>query len=179
LLRGQSGTEWAMGDPLAAGAAFVLIDSHVTPVAQGLGALERSFDLRVIAAGRNHGDAAAVTIAATPQATALRPLSPVHVRATRGEDGIALRWVRRTRVDGDSWALPDVPLGEQAEQYEIRIMSGDDVVRTLNAAASSVLYPAAEELSDFGAPQPNLTLQVAQLSTTAGRGVPAQVFLSL
>ncbi len=41
LLRGQGGTEWAIADPLPAGAAFVLLDEHVVPVARGLEMLGR------------------------------------------------------------------------------------------------------------------------------------------
>ena len=56
LLRGQAGSEWAMGAPLAAGAPFVLLDEHVVTIASGLDALERTLQLRVVAADRDHGD---------------------------------------------------------------------------------------------------------------------------
>ena len=62
LLRGQAGSEWAMGDPLPAGAPFVLLDEHVVPIARGLDALGRPMQLRVVAADRDHGDPAAVAL---------------------------------------------------------------------------------------------------------------------
>ncbi len=133
LLRGQAGTEWAMADPLPAGAPFVLLDEHVTAIARGLDALGQTMQLRVIAAGRDHGDPAAVALTATPQATALRPLAPVHLRARRTGDGVTFTWIRRTRRDGDSWDAIEVPLGEASEAYELDVLDGATVKRTLTA----------------------------------------------
>ncbi len=174
LLRGQAGSEWAMGDPLPAGAPFVLLDEHITPIARGLDTLGQTMQLRIVAADRDHGDPAAVALSATPTATALRPLSPVHLRARRGVDGVALTWTRRTRRDGDSWDVIDVPLNEASEAYELDVLDGATVKRTLSSTAPSVLYPAADEIADFGSPQSNLTARIVQLSATVGRGVAAQ-----
>ena len=51
------------------------------------------------------------------------------------------------------------------------------MIRTLPAAGPSVLYTAADEIADFGAPQTALSLRIAQLSATVGRGVPADITL--
>lgn len=176
LLRGQAGSEWAMGAPLAAGAPFVLLDDHVVPIARGLDALERTMQLRVVAAGRDHGDATALSLTAMPRATALRPLAPVHVKARRGADGVTFSWVRRTRVDGDSWT-GEVPVGEDGERYALDIMSGTGVVRTLTASAPTALYAAADEIADFGTAQTSLAVRVAQVSATVGRGFAAAATL--
>jgi hypothetical protein len=177
FLRGQAGSEWAMGDPLPAGSPFVLLDAHVAAIARGLDQLGRAARLRIIAASLDHGDPAAVALDLIPQPTAMRPLSPVHVRARRTPDGVVLSWIRRTRRDGDSWAAAEVPLAEDFERYEVDVMAGGDTVRTLSSATSTVLYPAADEIADFGAPQTILALRVAQISATVGRGVPSEVTL--
>jgi hypothetical protein len=177
LLRGQLGTEWAMTDVLPAGAPFVLLDRAVLPMARGVDALGRTQKLRLIVSGRDISDPATLSMEMTPQPTALRPLSPVHLKARRGVDGITLSWIRRTRVGGDSWGL-DVPLGEEREAYEVDILSGTTVVRTLSSAVPSVVYSAADELADFGAPQASLAVAVYQISTTIGRGTPAQAILT-
>ena len=177
LLRGQAGSEWAMGAPLQAGSPFVLLDQHVMPIARGLDALERTLQLRVIVAGRDHGDPTALSLTATPQATALTPLAPVHLKATRGSGGVTLSWIRRTRFDGDSW-VGEVPLGEDVEQYAIDILSGSNVIRTLTAATPSALYVATDEIADFGAPQTTLHMRVAQISATIGRGIAADAVLN-
>ncbi len=178
LLRGQAGSEWAMGMPLAAGAPFVLLDEHIVPIARGLDALERSLPLRIVAADHDHGDPSALVMTATPQATALKPLAPVHVSARRDANGVMMSWIRRTRIDGDSW-VGEVPIGEDSEQYVVDILSGTSVVRTLNATTPMVLYAAADELGDFGAPQTNLHVRVAQVSATVGRGFMVEKLMSV
>jgi hypothetical protein len=129
--------------------------------------------LRVVASGRSHG---AVALTVTPDATALRPWAPVHVRAKRQADGVHVSWIRRSRLDGDGWGI-EVPLGESSEAYRVEILSGAAVVRTLNVATSQALYAAADELADFGAPQLALHVRVAQLSATVGAGQAAEAIL--
>jgi hypothetical protein len=176
--RGQAVSEWAIGDPLPAGAPFVLLDEHVIAIARGLDALGRTLQLRIIAADVDHGDPAAVEIEVTPQATALRPLSPVHLRAVRNGAGVTFSWIRRTRRDGDSWAAIDVPLGEDIEAYELDVLDGATVKRTLSATSPSVLYAAAAEIADFGSAQANISVRIAQLSATVGRGFAAEAALT-
>ncbi|MFZ2092374.1 MAG: hypothetical protein WAU99_11625, partial [Pseudolabrys sp.] len=177
LLRSQAGSEWAIASPLAAGSPFVLLDQHVVTIASGQDALERSLQLRVVMAGRDHGDPTALALGATPQATALKPLSPVRLKAARNASGVTFSWIRRTRVDGDTW-VGEVPLGENVEQYTTDILSGSNVVRTLTSATSSVLYASADEVSDFGAPQASLHVRITQLSATVGRGFAAEAILT-
>jgi hypothetical protein len=179
LLRGQAGSEGAMGSPLIAGAPFVLLDAQVLPIARGLGDLGRPMMLRIVAGERDHGDPSAVQIAVTPQATALKPLAPVHLSARRSGAGVTISWIRRTRIDGDSWDAGEVPLGEESQAYEVDILDGVDVVRTLTANAPSILYPSADELADFGAPQTNLNIRIAQISATVGRGFAEEAVLNL
>ena len=178
LLRGQGGTEWAMGDPLPEGAPLVLLDERVVPVARGLDMLDRPMSLRIVAAGHDEADSMAVSLTATPSATALRPLAPVHVAARRGSDGVRISCIRRARYDADTWSV-EIPLGEAFERYEIDILSGDETVRTLSTQMPSALYAAADEIADFGAPQRQLALRVAQLSATVGRGVAAEAIVDI
>jgi hypothetical protein len=179
LLRGQAGSEWAMAPMLAAGAPFVLLNEHLVPLTRSLDDLGRPMQLRIVAADRDHGDATAVALDVTPQTTALDPLAPVHVRAVRAVDGVEMTWIRRTRVGGDAWEAEDVPLGEERERYRVDILNGSDVVRTLTASEPTALYAAADEIADFGSAQSSLTIRVAQVSTTAGRGIAAEATLSL
>jgi hypothetical protein len=173
LLRGQAGSEWAMRPLLAAGAPFVMLEPAGVVIASSYDALERTRQLRVVASGRDTGDPAALALEATPHATALRPLAPVHIKARRGGSGVTITWIRRTRFDGDSW-VGEVPLGEDSERYEVDILGGPAVVRTLSATQPSALYAAADEIVDFGAAQSSLTLRVVQLSATVGRGFAAE-----
>lgn len=176
--RGREGSEWAMGDPLPAGAPFVLLDAHVVPLASGLNTLGRPMHLRVVAAGRDYADPSTVALDVTPAATALRPLAPVHARARRTADGVRLTWIRRTRLDGHGVGLREVPLGEEREAYAIDVLSGASVVRTLSATTPEALYAAADEIADFGAAQSQLSIRIAQLSASVGRGFAADATLT-
>jgi hypothetical protein len=167
-----------MADVLASGAAFVLLERAVVPSARGLDALERPQQLRLIANGRDTSDPATLAMELTPHATALMPLAPVHLKARRDASGVTLSWTRRTRRGGDSWGA-EVPLGEERESYEIDVMAGTSVVRTLTADGPSALYAAADEIADFGATQPSVSIAVYQTSTTIGRGIAARAILTL
>jgi hypothetical protein len=178
LLRGQAGSDFAMEDPLPAGAPFVVLGAHMAPIASGLDALARPMQLRIVASGRNHDDPTAVALTVTPGNTALLPLSPVHVAAVRAGDGIHISWIRRTRIDGDSWGV-EAPLGEAVEAYALEILSGGAVVRTIACASPQALYATADELADFGVAQTSLHIRVAQLSSTVGAGHAAEVTLAV
>ncbi len=178
LLRGQAGSEYAIADLLSAGAPFVVLDDHVLSFAKGLGALDRAVELRIVATGRNHDDPSTLNLTMTPHATALMPLSPVHVKASRETDGVHISWIRRTRRDGDNWNV-EVPLGEDTEAYKLEILSGTSVVRSISCASPFAVYANADELTDFGAPQTQLHLRVVQLSSTVGRGHPAEITLTI
>ena len=137
------------------GTPFVLLDQHIVAVAGGMDTLERTLQLRIVAAGRDHADPTALALPLTPKSTALRPLAPVHLKATRAAGGVTFNWVRRTRIEGDNW-VGEVPLREDSEQYVLDILSGPAVVRSIIVAAPMALYASADELSDFGAPQSRL-----------------------
>ncbi|MGD9839592.1 MAG: glycoside hydrolase/phage tail family protein [Afipia sp.] len=178
LLRGQAGSDHAIADPLPAGSPFVLLDDHLVTIARGLDALDRAINLRIVATGRSHDDPSALSLTVTPQATALMPLSPVHVTASREAGGIRVSWIRRTRRDGDNWSV-EVPLGEDTEAYTLDILSGASVVRSISSTTPSALYVSADELADFGTPLTVLHGRVSQMSSTVGRGHPHEFTLTL
>lgn len=170
LLRGQMGTEAQACAPWPVGTRLVRLDRNLMPAATGLDLLGRGLTFRVGRADRDHGDAGVAEIAGVAGALALRPLAPVHVRARRTVAGVEIGWTRRTRVDGDSWEAAEVPLGEEHEAYRLEVMDGASVVRRIDVALPSFFYAAADEIADFGAPQPFLDVRIAQLSASAGPG---------
>ncbi|HWK88178.1 MAG TPA: glycoside hydrolase/phage tail family protein [Xanthobacteraceae bacterium] len=177
LLRGQLGTEWAMGDPAPVGSAFVLLDRSLVATARGADFMGRSFDFRVGAANLDVGSDSMTGFSAAVGNAALMPWSPCHVRGVRTGEGIAMSWIRRTRKGGDNWDTVEVPLGEDTEAYRIEILSGDEVVRAAETASSQFSYAAADEIADFGAPQSELTVRIRQLSAVAGAGRPQTAVL--
>lgn len=110
----------------------------------------------------------------------LRPYAPVHLRATRRADGgLDLGWIRRTRIDGDSWTGPDVPLGEETESYLVRILAQGSVLREQIVDAPQWHYQAQQIAGDGVGAGDALTVEVAQLSRRFGSGPVARSTLTL
>ncbi|WP_293794947.1 glycoside hydrolase/phage tail family protein [uncultured Bosea sp.] len=170
LIRGIGGSEAAAARLLPAGARVVVLDGAAVALTADLADLGRVRRYRVGPARDDVGDATMVELEASIAGEPLFPLSPVRPKARRTGDGMVLSWSRRTRIDGDSWELVEVPLGEENERYELGILDGEDVLRTEIVNAPGWVYPAAQEYADFGALQPDIALSLRQLSATVGRG---------
>jgi hypothetical protein len=170
LLRGQAGTEGAMRDPVVAGAAFVLLDNAVAQLAITPADVGLPLNWKYGPALYDIGNAAYGSASLAFAGTGLRPLSPVHVTAEQVAEGLRIAWIRRTRIRGDSWEQVEVPLGEDSEGYQIVILDGTTIRRVLASPTPWVVYTIAQQTADFGAPQPNYTLCIYQLSATYGRG---------
>lgn len=170
LIRGLGGSEAAASRSLPAGSRVVVLDGAAVSLASDLAELGRARRYRVGPAQRDLGDPTVVELEASAGPEALLPLSPVRPRARRREDGVALSWIRRTRIDGDSWDLLEVPLGEETERYAVTILDGETAVRRIETSAPSWHYPEALELEDFGAAQTEIALVIAQISAVVGLG---------
>lgn len=125
LLRGRRGSE---ARAVAAGEGFALLDhDSVRIVDLPLYALDG--EVRVMASGA--GDGRAVEARVVVDGLAVRPPSPVQLRAEPAADGVVLRWVRRSRA-GWRWVDGvDAPLGEEAERYRIELFAADGGVREI------------------------------------------------
>ena len=172
LLRGQRGTEDAMGNPTAAGARVIVLDGAVTPVSIAKSDVGMPWNWRVGPASSPAADGLNVAVAFTPTGRGLRPFSPTQLnRAALGGGDQLLTWTRRTRdAAGDSWVLLEVPLGEASEAYDLEVLNGAVVARTvLGLTAPSFTYTAAMQTTDFGGPVATVRFRVYQLGEL-GRG---------
>jgi GTA TIM-barrel-like domain/Putative phage tail protein len=155
---------------LSSGADAVLLDDAVTDLGVGSEAIGAAKSFIVLPAGRDPGDSAAVSLTLTASGVALMPLSPVRPKARREAGGVRFSFIRRTRKDGDSFDLFEVPLGEETEEYRFEIMNGTSALRSVVLSTPEYLYPAASELADFGTSQASLAIRVRQVSRTLGPG---------
>ena len=170
LLRAQAGTDGAMTASLPAGARFVLLDRALAPVDMSPPDVGLAYNWRFGPASRDIGHPSYVAATHAFTGAGLRPYSPVHVRGTRTAGDLTITWKRRTRIGGDAWSASDVPLAEESERYEIDILDGSTVTRTIPATSPSATYSAADQTADFGAPQSSCTIRVYQLASGYGRG---------
>jgi len=173
LLRGRLGTEHAMRSPVAAGARVVVLDRAVTQIQAALSERGVARFYKWGPSSLDPSDVAWQQETFTARCVGLMPWSPVRIVGTWNEAGdIEIAWIRRTRFGG-VWADgADVPLNEESERYEIDIMNGAAVVRTISVAAPTATYTAAQQTADFGSAQTSLNVRVYQLSATVGRGQP-------
>ena len=107
----------------------------------------------------------------TYAAECYKPWSPVHISGERdGSSNLTISWTRRARINFEWADGSDVPLGEESEAYEMDILDGSDVVRTISSASPTCTYTAAQQTADFGAPQLSVDVVVYQISALVGRG---------
>jgi hypothetical protein len=185
LLRGQRGTEHAMGNPAPAGARVVVLDATLASLPIAEADLGMPWNWRVGPAARAVSDASYAALGFTPTGRGLVPFAPVHVeqpwRVARSPGDLTIRWTRRSRaLVADAWEQVEVPMAEDLESYEVQILDGPAVKRTLASTTSSVLYPVAQQTVDWGAPLgpgQTLAIRIFQLSNRLGRGTPASVTL--
>jgi hypothetical protein len=172
LLRGQLGSELAMASGADTGADFVLLDRAIAVLPLRSDQLGLPLNYRIGPARDDHAAPSFTALTVAAQGTGLRPFAPTHIDGRRdaGSGDIEINWIRRTRVGGDSWEAVEVPLGESAERYEIDILDGGEVVRTLAAATPSASYTAAQQTADFGGLPSPLDVVAYQVSPEYGRG---------
>ena len=176
LLRGRRGTEGAVGTH-ALGERFVLLsEDGVYRAPLPMTEVGRVAYYKGIADGGNWDDASSNPLAF--KGASLRCFAPVQVKGSRdGSGNLTVTWKRRTRWYGEWQDGIDAPLFEASESYEIDILSGATVKRTLTATTPSIVYPAAEQVVDFGAAQSAVTVAVYQLNAVVGRGMPGKAIV--
>ncbi|MDO5621546.1 MAG: hypothetical protein Q4G24_08770 [Paracoccus sp. (in: a-proteobacteria)] len=98
----------------------------------------------------------------------MRPLSPAHLRI----EGRRITWLRRTRVQGDGWDGPDVPLGEGLEAYLLRLTRDGTLLHEVSLTARNWTVP--QDVWDTARAGGDFAVEVAQLSETYGPGFFAE-----
>lgn len=166
-LRGLCGTDGLMPDVWPVGSTVVLVNSalqqvDLAPEARGLA---RTW--RIGAALRGYDDPDVVVRSEAFAGAGLRPYPVAHLRAAQSGNDRLVTWVRRTRIDGDSWLSSEAPLGEEREAYLLRVTdAAGAVLRQVEVTQPQWTYPAAWRAAD-GA---GVKVSVAQLSARFGAG---------
>jgi len=169
--RGRRGTEWACGVH-AARDVFLLLNT-AQGVAAGLSEVGTNLSFKAITQGRTESGAFQIPLSLT--GATLKPYAPVHLDALQVSTDWELSWVRRTRVGGSWTSGTSIPLSEVTEEYELEIMNGATVVRTVTGLTTpEYTYSAANQTTDFGAPLTSAPdWRVYQISDAVDRGFVA------
>ncbi|MDP3862481.1 MAG: host specificity protein, partial [Phaeovulum sp.] len=172
-LRGQAGSDAIMPEVWPAGSMVVLMNGAPAQIDLALGARGLARHYRVGSAVLGYDDASYVHRVEAFDGIGLRPYAPCHLRVQMdGGDAVA-RWIRRTRIDGDSWAGSEVPLGEAFEAYLVRVVEGSVIRREDIIELPEWVYPATAQAED-GIAGP-YEIHVAQLSDAFGAGPFARI----
>ncbi len=167
-LRGQAGTDGVVPEVWPAGSSFVLLDGAPRQIDLALSNRGLARHYRIGPAQRGYDDPSFVHLVEAFDGIGLRPYAPVHLRWVRTGGDDVLTWVRRTRIDGDSWQSAEVPLAEESEAYAVRVRQGGSILREVSTVAPSWTYTAAARAGDGVAG--SYEIEVAQVSAQFGPG---------
>ncbi|WP_039019182.1 baseplate multidomain protein megatron [Halocynthiibacter namhaensis] len=172
FLRGQKGSDGIIANDWPVGSLFVLMDNAPLQIERGIEARGLDRHYRVGPAGRPVDDPSYIHVIGNFKGNGLRPYSPAHLKAMPDGADMNVTWVRRTRVDGDSWEGFEVPLGEESEMYLVKIWDDGILLREETVTVQSFTYTNAMQVSDAAvAPY---TIEVTQISALYGAGAPAR-----
>lgn len=128
----------------------------------GAGDIGDTLYFNTVTLGREDGIASSLTYTAASN----RPWAPDQFRGVK--DSVSgdwtFTWARRSRVAGD-FMPGDPPLGESAENYELRIyaVDGFTFIRTITATSETATYDNADQVTDFGGSVEDIDVEVAQI----------------
>lgn len=175
-LRGQAGSDGLMPGSWPVGSKFVLLNGIPDQIVLSPNLRRVAQNFRIGPAKRSIDDPSYRHLVQAFDGNGMRPYSPCHLRGVRQPGGdYALSWIRRTRINGDGWEVPEVPLGEESESYLVRIGQGSSVLRETQVGVARWDYTAAMQAAD-GVVGP-FDFAVAQVSASYGTGLFAQVQL--
>lgn len=174
LLRGQLDTADAMvGAPYPAGSRFVILEPGVV---RALNVSKEQtplhIDYRWGPSTYPSNDSTYITGNRWGTKRGLRPYAPCDARLVRSSatGDLTISWKRRTRTGGDGWEQTEVPLNEEAEQYQLVILSGPGgtVKRTVVLTSPTFAYTSANQVTDFGSNQTQVYAKISQYGADYG-----------
>lgn len=173
LLRGQQGTEAEMEVGLVEGATVVFLNDALVRLAGP----QAEMNLPLVWRAGPQGGTGFSEVEATARGVWGRPWRPAHLKAVRVEEGLRLRWMARSRLDGDGWGSETV--SPDPDFYRVRVFEGETIRRTIEVEAAEVLYSDADQAVDFpGGFGSGARLGVAQASGRLDWGVETIIALS-
>jgi hypothetical protein len=171
LLRGQRGTEWAMGTHTTGERAIVLQPQGLRRVVQQQSEVGTLRYIKGVTIGQALSTATSLQF--TNTGVSQRPLAPVDIRGTvQGVQNLLLSWKRRSRLSAPFLAPSGVPLGEATERYVVSIYAPPSTLRrTIDVpGASQVVYTRDQQAADGFSAGDNVRVDVTQVSGAVGGG---------
>lgn len=177
FVRGEFGTEWASGMHQDGDYFVYLADTDNALILASLDMINLSMPYAAVTSGAYTFSPITQTFAY--QGVNLEPLSPVYAKGTRdGSGNLSATFTRRSRFRSNWWSTGvEAQVGEATQSYEIDVMNGSNVVRTIASSTPAFTYSAANQTTDFGSPQSAIVFRIYQISDAVGRGYKLEVSL--
>ncbi len=175
LLRGQLGSHGLMPDVWPTGSIVATLNGAQKQLSLPSSTRSTARHFRYGPAKRPISDASFRYATHAFQGNGLRPYPVVHLRAERLTSGLALSWIRSSRIDGDVWADQDIPLGEDTESYEVRVIQGGVQLRLVTVTEPFWTYDEADLTAEVGGQQ--FQVEVVQLSARFGAGLATSLMV--
>jgi hypothetical protein len=157
-----------------AGARFVLLSAATEQLDLPASSVGVARTYRFGPANKGYSDPSYTEITLGFDGAGLRPYPPCHLAVEADSvGGLQLKWIRRTRISGDSWSGLDVPIGEESEMYEIAAQQGGIVKYRGMTTQPNWTATAALLATDFDSTP--ITFSVAQISAIYGVGPATQI----
>ncbi|PCI04345.1 MAG: hypothetical protein COB78_08480 [Hyphomicrobiales bacterium] len=180
LLRGQLGSEEEMASGALAGSRIALLNQAITPIQ--LESYEKGLELnwQIGPLNEPYGSGSYISLIHANNGRSKQAFSPVHLRSNQETNGdISLNWIRRSRLDADSWEGVEIPLGESSERYQIRILDVSDTeLRVLETSIANATYTDAMRIEDFGSGSGTVKFSIAQIASSGLPGAERSVSIS-
>ena len=139
-----------------------------------------SYVYKAVGAGKHLADASPITFTNTGES--MRPICPYSITAARASGDLTIGWQQRFWING-GWATSlagTIPAGWNANFATTHAMTVytdatyTTVKRTLTASGNtnSVVYTAAQQTTDFGAPQATVYFDLTETWTYQPAGGP-------
>lgn len=172
FLRGQRGSEHAIGLH-EAGDSFIVIDPlKMQPVYVPVDILNTENAIKYYVDGVEQ-DSDLIT----PVGANMKPLAPDNITAERdGSDHWQFAWERRTRR-ASNYGNSGTDNGldpHDLMKFQVAILDGAAEVRSITVTSEAATYTAAQQTTDFGSVQDEITVRIYQIGDITGRGWPAE-----
>ena len=174
LLRYRRGTEYLSSTTHSIGEQFILCDQSILSNTDNL--LYRNTIEYYKGASFGTDIYYANQVSFTNTGNSCRPFAPTQlVGIIQPTQDIQINWVRCARINTEWTNYTEVPLDEPVELYDIEVLNGTSIVRTiLSNSLTNYLYTASMQSADFGTNSGNtINIKVYQISSRVGRGIPA------
>lgn len=180
FLRGQLGSAHAMRASHPVGTRLVKLNARLGRVPVAAHEWGDALSFAAPPSGATSSDPRATRQTLTLPHAGARLWAPAHLTARRLSSGaVQINWRRQARRGGDYWGAGDPALDVPVEAYQLEILSGAALVRTLTPATPAYLYSAADQTADFGAPPASLHLRAAQLDAAGAPGLNTELTIAL